>query len=138
MTATREIVTDQRDQFAFHDDIVYLQETKRGLTRETVEEISRFKNEPDWMLQFRLRAYEHFLKRADADLGRRPRRTSTSTRSSTTASRPSAKRSRGTTSPSRSRRRSRSSASPRRSASSSPASAPSTTPRSSTTRSRRS
>ncbi len=63
MTATREIVTDQRDQFAFHDDIVYLQETKRGLTRETVEEISRFKQEPDWMLQYRLRAYDHFLKR---------------------------------------------------------------------------
>ena len=40
MTATRDIVTDQRDQFAFHDDIVYLRETKRGLTRETVEEIS--------------------------------------------------------------------------------------------------
>ena len=69
MTATREIVTDQRDQFAFHDDIVYLQETKRGLTRETVEEISRFKNEPDWMLQFRLRAYDHFLQRADARRG---------------------------------------------------------------------
>ena len=63
MTATREIVTDQRDQFAFHDDIVYLRETKRGLTRDTVEEISGFKDEPDWMLQFRLRAYEHFLKR---------------------------------------------------------------------------
>jgi Fe-S cluster assembly protein SufB len=63
MTATREIVTDRRDEYAFHDDIVYLQETKRGLTRETVEEISRFKDEPDWMLQFRLRAYDHFLKR---------------------------------------------------------------------------
>ncbi len=63
MTVTREIVTDQRDQFAFHDDIAYLRETKRGLTRATVEEISGFKNEPDWMLQFRLRAYEHFLKR---------------------------------------------------------------------------
>jgi Fe-S cluster assembly protein SufB len=63
MTATRELVTDRREEFAFHDDIVYLAETKRGLTRDTVEEISRFKNEPDWMLQFRLRAYEHFLKR---------------------------------------------------------------------------
>ncbi len=64
MTATREIVTDQRDQFAFHDDIAYLKETKRGLTRATVEEISAFKEEPDWMLQYRLRAYDHFLKRA--------------------------------------------------------------------------
>ena len=63
MTAAREIVTDQREQFAFHDDIAYLAETKRGLTRATVEEISAFKNEPDWMLQYRLRAYEHFLKR---------------------------------------------------------------------------
>jgi len=63
MSATREIVTDQRDQFAFHDDIAYLAETKRGLTRATVEEISSFKNEPDWMLQYRLRAFEHFGKR---------------------------------------------------------------------------
>jgi len=63
LTTTREAVADRRDQYAFHDDIVYLQETKRGLTRETVEEISGFKNEPDWMLQLRLRAFEHFLKR---------------------------------------------------------------------------
>jgi Fe-S cluster assembly protein SufB len=63
LTSTRELVQDRRDQYAFHDDIVYLAETKRGLSRETVEEISRFKNEPDWMLQFRLRAYDHFIKR---------------------------------------------------------------------------
>ena len=87
MTSTRDLVRDERDQFAFHDDIVYLAETKRGLTRDTVEEISGFKNEPDWMLQFRLRAYDHFLKRHDAELGRRAGRRSTSTRSSTTASR---------------------------------------------------
>src|SRR5215203_3716401 len=60
MTSTRDLVRDERDQFAFHDDIVYLAETKRGISRETVEEISRFKEEPDWMLQFRLRAFEHF------------------------------------------------------------------------------
>ena len=62
-TKTRDAVRDRRDEFAFHDDIVYLSETKRGLTRDTVEEISAFKDEPDWMLQFRLRAYEHFLAR---------------------------------------------------------------------------
>ncbi|MGO9208188.1 MAG: Fe-S cluster assembly protein SufB, partial [Candidatus Limnocylindrales bacterium] len=28
-----------------------------------VEEISGFKHEPEWMLQFRLRAYDHFLRR---------------------------------------------------------------------------
>jgi Fe-S cluster assembly protein SufB len=63
MTTTREAVADRRDQYAFHDDIVYLRETKRGLTRDTVREISGFKNEPDWMLEFRLRAYDHFVKR---------------------------------------------------------------------------
>ncbi len=63
MTSTRDLVADRRDQYAFHDDIVYLKETKRGLTRDTVEVISRFKNEPEWMLQSRLRAYDHFLKR---------------------------------------------------------------------------
>ena len=63
MSSTRDLVRDERDQYAFHDDIVYLAETKRGLTRDTVEEISRFKDEPDWMLQFRLRAYDHFVKR---------------------------------------------------------------------------
>jgi len=63
MTSTRDLVRDERDQYAFHDDIVYLAETKRGLTRETVEEISKLKDEPEWMLQFRLRAFDHFQKR---------------------------------------------------------------------------
>jgi Fe-S cluster assembly protein SufB len=63
MTVLREQVSNDRSKFDFKDEIVYLRETKRGLTRDTVEEISALKHEPDWMLQFRLRAYEHFLKR---------------------------------------------------------------------------
>ncbi len=63
MTATRELITDIRSQFDFKDEIVYLTETKRGLSRETVEEISAIKGEPEWMRQFRLRSYDHFLKR---------------------------------------------------------------------------
>jgi len=63
MTDTREMVQDRRAEYAFHDDLIYLHEAKRGLTRATLEEISAIKNEPDWMLQYRLRAYEHFLKR---------------------------------------------------------------------------
>jgi Fe-S cluster assembly protein SufB len=62
-TRTRQAVQDRRAEYAFHDDLVYLHEVKRGLTRATVEEISAIKEEPDWMLRFRLRAYEHFLKR---------------------------------------------------------------------------
>src|SRR6187399_2287790 len=64
MTLTqRQMVDNDRSRFDFKDEIVYLTQTKRGLTRETVEEISAIKEEPEWMLNFRLRAYEHFLKR---------------------------------------------------------------------------
>ena len=62
MAASPEIVSGEY-KFGFHDEVEYLEETKRGLTRETVEEISRIKDEPKWMLDFRLRAYEHFLAR---------------------------------------------------------------------------
>src|SRR3954462_6319551 len=63
----RQMVDNDRSRFDFKDEIVYLTETKRGLTRATVEEISRFKEEPDWMLQFRLRAFEHFEQRPMPD-----------------------------------------------------------------------
>ncbi len=36
---------------------------KPGLSREVIEEISAIKNEPQWMREFRLRAYEIFLKK---------------------------------------------------------------------------
>jgi Fe-S cluster assembly protein SufB len=39
------------------------QSPRRGLDREIVEQISAMKNEPQWMLDFRLRAYEHFIQR---------------------------------------------------------------------------
>jgi len=60
----REQVDNDRSRFDFRDEIVYLAETKRGLSRATVEEISAFKDEPTWMREFRLRAYDHFVKRA--------------------------------------------------------------------------
>ncbi len=64
MTLTqRQQVENDRSRFDFKDEIVYLTQTKRGLTRQTVEEISALKNEPAWMLEFRMRSYEHFLKR---------------------------------------------------------------------------
>jgi len=65
MTApVRGEIVSQEYQFGFHDEVAYLAETEAGLTRATVEEISAIKDEPEWMLQFRLRAYDHFLKRS--------------------------------------------------------------------------
>ena len=64
MTVAKETVRDEREQYAFHDDITYLRETKAGLTEATVREISETKGEPAWMLEYRLRAYKHFEARA--------------------------------------------------------------------------
>ncbi len=64
MTVVNPNVRDEREQYAFHDDITYLRETKAGLTEATVCEISETKDEPAWMLEYRLRAYKHFEARA--------------------------------------------------------------------------
>ena len=69
MTIAKETVRDEREQYAFHDDITYLRETKAGLTEATVREISETKDEPAWMLEYRLRAYKHFEARAMPMLG---------------------------------------------------------------------
>ena len=50
-------------QYGFRDVEDYVFKSKRGLTRAVVEEISAMKGEPDWMLQFRLKALDHFFKR---------------------------------------------------------------------------
>ena len=50
-------------QYGFRDEEDYFFKSKRGLDRETVLEISKMKGEPDWMLEFRLKAYDHFIRR---------------------------------------------------------------------------
>lgn len=50
-------------KYGFRDKDVSVFRTERGLTRKVVEEISKIKNEPEWMLEFRLKALEHFYKR---------------------------------------------------------------------------
>jgi len=50
----------QEYQYGFRDKDVSVFRTKKGLTREIVEEISRIKQEPEWMLEFRLKALDIF------------------------------------------------------------------------------
>jgi len=51
-------------KYNFRDsDESYEYKFPKGLTREVVERISKIKKEPDWMREFRLRSYDHFLKR---------------------------------------------------------------------------
>jgi len=42
---------------------MYVHLSKKGLSKETVIEISKMKDEPQWMLDFRLRSYEIFMKK---------------------------------------------------------------------------
>lgn len=50
-------------KYGFRDKDVSVFRTERGLTRKVVEEISRMKEEPEWMLEYRLKALEHFYER---------------------------------------------------------------------------
>ena len=50
-------------KYGFHTTDKPTFSTGRGLTREVVETISAQKGEPEWMLERRLQAYEHFLTR---------------------------------------------------------------------------
>ena len=50
-------------QFGFKDPDTSVFKSKKGLDCETVEQISAIKGEPQWMLDFRLKALEHFQKR---------------------------------------------------------------------------
>lgn len=59
---TQEITRDY-SKYGFSDPVeAYVYLSKKGLTRETVEKISDIKNEPEWMREFRLKAYDEFLK----------------------------------------------------------------------------
>lgn len=57
------IPTRSEYQYGFHDDVESLYDTGKGLTEEIIREISARKNEPAWMLDYRLKAYKHFLER---------------------------------------------------------------------------
>jgi Fe-S cluster assembly protein SufB len=50
-------------KYGFRDRDVSVFRAERGLTKEIVESISHMKNEPEWMLEFRLKSLEHFYKR---------------------------------------------------------------------------
>lgn len=49
-------------KYGFRDKDVSVFRSKRGLTKEIVEEISKMKQEPQWMLDFRLKSLDLFYK----------------------------------------------------------------------------
>ncbi len=67
---TTRIKTDQifagltKDTFDHKNQTEYIKLATRGLSEELVRKISRIKNEPDWMLQYRLQGLHEFLKQS--------------------------------------------------------------------------
>jgi len=61
---TLEEINMDYSRYDFKDSTdLYVYLSKKGLSRGTVEEISKIKNEPAWMLDFRLRSYDIFMKK---------------------------------------------------------------------------
>ena len=59
----QEIFQSQDEyQYGFYDENTTLFTTGKGLTRDTVITISKIKGEPDWVLDYRLKAFEAFEK----------------------------------------------------------------------------
>lgn len=50
-------------EYGFKDDAKILFSTGKGLNEDVIRTISKEKNEPQWMLDFRLKAYEVFLQK---------------------------------------------------------------------------
>jgi Fe-S cluster assembly protein SufB len=56
-----DINLDYKQKYGFSDPEEYLHKAPKGLDHTTVEMISRFKSEPDWMREFRHAALDTFL-----------------------------------------------------------------------------
>lgn len=61
-----ELLANQEYKYGFVTDIE-TETIPRGLSEDTVRLISAKKNEPDWLLEFRLKAYRHWLKMTEPD-----------------------------------------------------------------------
>jgi Fe-S cluster assembly protein SufB len=61
---TTEEINMDYSKYDFKDSTdLYVYTSKKGLSRGTIEEISKIKNEPQWMLDFRLRSYDIFMEK---------------------------------------------------------------------------
>lgn len=57
----RDRLPNEEYQYGFHDDVEGVVAFGKGLSESVVREISRLKNEPEWMLEIRLKAYQSFM-----------------------------------------------------------------------------
>lgn len=66
----KTIREDYDSAYGFHDDDVnYSFISEKGISADVVRQISAMKNEPAWMTEIRLQAYEHFVNRPTPQWG---------------------------------------------------------------------
>ena len=69
MTDVKEVLSEHDYEFGFHDDHKPVFSTGEGLTEEIVREISAAKDEPQWLLDFRLNAYHIYQQSPEPPFG---------------------------------------------------------------------
>ena len=62
MANKAEEILNNEYRYGFKDEDVSIFKTNKGLSEEIVKEISAYKKEPEWMLEYRLKAYHKFLE----------------------------------------------------------------------------
>ena len=62
-----EIVGEYK--YGFKTEVKNIVDTGKGLSEEVIRTISKLKNEPDWMLEFRLKSYKAFLEKENPSWG---------------------------------------------------------------------
>ena len=62
---TPQIAEQDGYKFGFNDNdnATYVYRTEKGLNEDVVKEISAAKSEADWMRDFRVKAYHHFVEK---------------------------------------------------------------------------
>ncbi|MCK9235860.1 MAG: Fe-S cluster assembly protein SufB [Acholeplasmataceae bacterium] len=56
-------------KYGFRTESTPILQTEKGLSEEVVRAISKYKNEPEWMLDFRLKAYQKFVEKPNPTWG---------------------------------------------------------------------
>ena len=59
----RDLLPSTEYQYGFKDDVETVLTTGKGINEDVIRQISSFKNEPEWMLELRLKAYRAFDKK---------------------------------------------------------------------------
>ena len=71
MSTALDIGVDlSRYSLGWSDTEDYVFKPTKGLSEDIINEMSWQKGEPDWMLNFRLKSYDRFLRRPTPQLGR--------------------------------------------------------------------